>query len=64
MINNIKNEFFEILDKVPWMDAETRLDAKTKVRFIISFLLETNLMVFQIYPIYEGNNDATTHRLS
>jgi hypothetical protein len=35
MINNIKNEFFEILDEVPWMDAETRLDAKTKVRFII-----------------------------
>ncbi len=33
MIENIKNEFYEILDEVHWMDAETRTDAKTKVRF-------------------------------
>ena len=31
MIKNIKEIFFEILDEVPWMDMETRADAKVKV---------------------------------
>ncbi|CAG2169814.1 unnamed protein product [Oppiella nova] len=30
MIANIKNEFYEILDEIEWMDPETRADAKTK----------------------------------
>jgi len=38
MINNIKNEFYEILDQVQWMDPETREDAKTKVKLYASLI--------------------------
>ena len=35
MISNIKNEFYDILDEITWMDQETKTDAKNKVN--ISF---------------------------
>ena len=48
MIENIRQEFIELVDSIEWMDAETRMDAKKKAH---------NIEVYMGFPEYILNSE-------